>query len=90
MNKRIKKKLKTKRLAGAMSGIRPGVCYLLISKDELAQFDLTEMCVELDHNFPELYRASLAADEMERAKCLLRNHKTYVQLTGVLSRVTKL
>lgn len=90
MNKRIKKKIKTKRLAGAMSGIKPGTCYVLISSKELAQFEIDLLTIGPDYCYPLVYPRVATREELERAVVILKEHKTCVQITGVLRKVTKL
>lgn len=90
MNKRIKKKIKTKRLAGAMSEIKPGTCYVLISSRELAQFDIDFLTIGPECCYPLIYPGVVAREELERAAVILKKYETCVQIKGALRKVIKL
>lgn len=92
MNKRIKKKIKSKRLANILADAKQGKGYLVTSNNKLVEFDFNWGKFGYERDYPWIFDTEYRAPSFDRfSKFLLQDKEIItIELIGYISSITNL
>lgn len=92
MNKRIKKKIKSKRLANILADTKPGKGYLVTSDNKLVEFDFQWGKFGYESDYTWLFDTEYRAPSFDRfSKFLLQDKEIMtIEFIGYISSITNL